>query len=156
MYRQTNFSPVTLMKPPSRSQAGEKLPADYARLCRHYAPRPLHNAKDYRQACQAIAPLLGFEDRLNADQLDYVAAVRSFIEANDAATAKWVKRTPLVTLKYLLEQHQMTAADLARVLESDRSLGSKLLRGERHLTLAHARKLARHFKVNPGVLVGGV
>jgi len=53
----------------------------------------------------------------------------------------------------LLEQNDMSAADLARVLGCDRSVGPKLLRGERRLTVDHIRTLARHFQVDPGVLV---
>jgi antitoxin component HigA of HigAB toxin-antitoxin module len=38
-------------------------------------------------------------------------------------------------------QHEMSAADLSRVLGSDRSLGPKLLRGERRLTVDHTSKI---------------
>jgi antitoxin component HigA of HigAB toxin-antitoxin module len=47
----------------------------------------------------------------------------------------------------------MSAADLARVLGSDRSMGPKLLRGERRLTVDHIRTLAGHFHIEPGVLL---
>jgi antitoxin component HigA of HigAB toxin-antitoxin module len=53
----------------------------------------------------------------------------------------------------LLEQHELSAADLSRILGSDRSLGPKLLRGERRLTVGHIRTLARRFNVEPGVLI---
>jgi antitoxin component HigA of HigAB toxin-antitoxin module len=66
---------------------------------------------------------------------------------------KWPKGTPLHTLKFLLEQHQLSAADLSRILGSDRSLGPKLLRGERRLTVDHIRTLARRFNVEPGVML---
>jgi antitoxin component HigA of HigAB toxin-antitoxin module len=66
---------------------------------------------------------------------------------------KWPKGTALDTLKFLLEQHKMSAADLARVLGGDRSMGPKLLRGERRLTVDHIRTLARHFHIEPGVLL---
>lgn len=130
------------------------LPEDYyTGLCQHYVPRPLHDAADYAAARQAIEPFLGFENRLNADQVDYLEAVSSFIEAYDRARVKWPKGTPLDTLKFLLEQHELSAADLSRILGSDRSLGPKLLRGERRLTVGHIRTLARHFSVEPGVLL---
>jgi len=45
---------------------------------------------------------------------------------------------------------KMSAADLSRVLGSDRSLGPKLLRGERRLTADHIRTLARHFQRRAG------
>ena len=129
------------------------VPKDYTGLCQHYVPRPLHDASDYAAARQAIEPLAGFEERLNSDQSDYLEAVSSFIEAYDRVRVKWPKGTPSATLKFLLEQHEMSAADLSRVLGSDRSLGPKLLRGERRLTVDHIRTLARHFHVEPGVLL---
>jgi HTH-type transcriptional regulator / antitoxin HigA len=145
------------MKTASRTIPGREslaaLPKDYTGLCQRYVPRPLHDAADYAAARQAIEPLLGFEEQLNADQVDYLEAVSSFIEAYDRVRVKWPKSTPLDTLKFLLEQHEMSAADLSRLLGSDRSLGSKLLRGERRLTADHIRTLASHFNVEPGVLL---
>ena len=144
------------MKTAIRTSAGPEpfaaFPKDYTGLCQRYVPRPLHDATDYAAARRAIEPLLGFEDRLNPDQVDYLEAVSSFIEAYDRARVKWPKSAPLDTLKFLLEQHEMSAADLSRVLGSDRSLGPKLLRGERRLTADHIRTLARHFNVEPGIL----
>ena len=129
------------------------LPKDYTGLCQRYVPRPLHDATDYAAARRAIEPLLGFEERLTADQVDYLEAVSSFIEAHDQARVKWPRGTTLDTLKFLLEQHGMSAADLSRVLGGDRSMGPKLLRGERRLTVDHIRTLARHFHIEPGVLL---
>jgi HTH-type transcriptional regulator/antitoxin HigA len=135
------------------AQSFSALPKDYPGLCQHYVPRPLHDAADYAAARQAIEPLLGFEERLNADQADYLEAVSSFIEVYDQERVKWPKGTALDTLKFLLEQHEMSAADLSRILGSDRSLGPKLLRGERRLTVDHIRTLARRFNIEPGVLL---
>jgi HTH-type transcriptional regulator/antitoxin HigA len=145
------------MKTATRTSASPEsfaaLPKDYTGLCQRYVPRPLHDAADYAAARQAIQPLLGFEDRLNADQVDYLEAVSSFIEAYDQARVKWPKGTPLDALKFLLEQHELSAADLSRILGSDRSLGPKLLRGERRLTVDHIRTLARRLNVEAGVLL---
>lgn len=58
------------------------------------------------------------------------------------------KVTALDALQHLLEAHAMTAADLARLLGVHRTLGAMILRGERKLTLAHVRTLARHFSVS--------
>ena len=129
------------------------LPKDYVSLCQRYVPRPLHDAADYAAARQAIEPLVGFEERLNADQADYLEAVSSFIEAYDQRRVEWPKSTPLDTLKFLLQEHKMSAADLSRILGSDRSLGAKILRGDRRLTVDHIRVLARRFNVEPGVLL---
>ncbi len=42
----------------------------------------------------------------------------------------------------------MNAADLSRILGTSRNLGAMILRGERQLTLAHVRTLAKHFSVS--------
>lgn len=57
------------------------------------------------------------------------------------------------SLKHLLEENQMNASDLARLLGVHPSLGSKILKGERSLTVAHLRKLAERFKVSPGLFL---
>ena len=130
-----------------------RLPQDYSGLCQRHVPRPLHDAADYAAARQAIEPLIGFEDRLTADQVDYLEAVGSFIGAYDQARVKWPKGTPGATLAFLLAQHDLTAADLSRLLGVDRSLGPKILRGERRLTVSHIRILSRHCNIEPGLLL---
>jgi HTH-type transcriptional regulator/antitoxin HigA len=55
-------------------------------------------------------------------------------------------------LKHLLEQNEMTASDLG-VLLGNRSLGSKILRGERELSKTHLRILANRFKVDAGLFL---
>jgi HTH-type transcriptional regulator / antitoxin HigA len=122
-------------------------PQDYLGLCQQYVPRPLHSETDYAAACAAIKPLIGFEERLTGEQEDYLEAVSTFIEAYDAARVRWPKTTPAETLRFVLEQHQMSASALSRLLGADRSLGPKILRGERRLTLDHVRRLAAHFGV---------
>jgi antitoxin component HigA of HigAB toxin-antitoxin module len=46
----------------------------------------------------------------------------------------------------------MTASDLGELL-GNRSLGSKVLRGERELSKTHLRILAERFKVDAGLLL---
>ena len=53
----------------------------------------------------------------------------------------------------LLAQHDMNASDLARLLGVHPSLGSKILKGERALTIDHVRALAARFKVRPEVFI---
>lgn len=142
----------------TKSRAGStdafvRLPKDYLGLCQRYVPRPLHDAADYAAARRAIEPLVGFEDRLTADQADYLEAVSCFIEAFDRVTVKWPQGTPVDTLRFLMEARGMTATDLSRLLGTDRSLGPKILRGERRLTVDHVRILARYFQVDPGLFL---
>jgi len=48
----------------------------------------------------------------------------------------------------------MNASDLARLLGVHGSMGSKILKGERSMTVEHPRKLAEQFKVSRGVFMG--
>jgi len=66
---------------------------------------------------------------------------------------KWAKRTPVDTLKYLLEEQDLKAADLSRILGASRMLGPMILRGERSITAEHARRLGKRFGLPAGVFV---
>ena len=59
----------------------------------------------------------------------------------------------LDSLKHLPEENGMSASDLARLLGIHPSMGSKILRGERSLTVEHLRVLSARFKVNPQLFI---
>lgn len=59
----------------------------------------------------------------------------------------------LDVLRSLVEESGMTASDLARLLDVHASMGSKILKGQRSLTLAHVRRLADHFRVRPDLFL---
>ncbi len=53
---------------------------------------------------------------------------------------------------FMMKDRAMTASDVGRLL-GDRSLGPKILNGDRALSKAHIKILAKHFKVSPAVLL---
>jgi HTH-type transcriptional regulator/antitoxin HigA len=53
----------------------------------------------------------------------------------------------LALLQHLIEENGLSAAELSRLLGTDRSLGVKILNGERNLTVDHIKKLASRFHV---------
>ena len=55
-------------------------------------------------------------------------------------------------LKFLMEEHGLIAADLGREL-GDRTLGSKILRGERKIGLKYAKTLAKKFGVDVSLFI---
>jgi antitoxin component HigA of HigAB toxin-antitoxin module len=55
----------------------------------------------------------------------------------------------LDSLRHLLKENSMNASDPARLLGADPSMGSKILKGDRSLTVERLRKLAERFKVRP-------
>ncbi len=129
------------------------LPKDYAGLCRVFLPRPIHDAVEYGNVAEVADALALWQDDFTRDQADYFDLLCSLMEEYDAEHVKWSKLKGRDILQHLLDEHDMTAADLSRILGGSRNLGAMILRGERNLTLAHVRKLAAHFKVSPELFV---
>ena len=115
-------------------------------------PRPIHDAAEYNNALELLDALVGH--KLNKDQLDYVEAMTTLIGAyeDEHHAINTSNISPQDALKYLLEQNDMTASDLGELL-GNRSLGSKILRGERELSKSHLRVLSNRFKVNAGLFL---
>ena len=59
----------------------------------------------------------------------------------------------LDSLKYLLNENQMTGADLAKLLGVHVSMGLKILKGDRQLTADHLRKLTERFHVGASLFL---
>jgi antitoxin component HigA of HigAB toxin-antitoxin module len=89
-------------------------------------------------------------NKLTADQEDYFDLLCRLIEEYEKEHAQLAvpKVSGLNALQHLLDAHDMTAADLARLLDVHRTLGAMILRGERQVTLNHVRILAKHFGVS--------
>jgi len=129
------------------------MPKDYEALCRFHLPRPIRDQADYDNTVEAAEIFAGFEEAMTKDQDDYFDLLCALIEAWDKEHVKWSKVTGLQMLKYLLENHGMSGADLSRLLGASRQLGPMILRGDREITVAHARVLGAHFALNPGAFI---
>ena len=129
-----------------------KMPRTFDGLCRMLPLRPIHDEADYDNAIEMLDTIVGF--KLNEDQTDYLIALTTLVGAyeDDHYAITLTEKTGLDALKYLLEQNTMTASDLG-VLLGNRSLGSKILRGERDLSKSHLRILAERFKVDAGLFL---
>ena len=105
-----------------------------------------HDGVDYGNALEVLDAMAGHN--LTADQDDYFETLSMLVEAYETAHLPGmpVKRG-LLLLKHLMEENEMSAADLSRLLGTDRSLGVRILNGERNLTIEHVKKLALRFKV---------
>jgi antitoxin component HigA of HigAB toxin-antitoxin module len=125
-----------------------RLPKDYTGLCRLLTPRPIHDKVELENVTEITDAMAGH--KLTPDQEDYFDLLCRLIEdyEKEHAQLDTSKVTALDALRHLLDANDMSAADLARLLEVHRTLGAMILRGERRLTLAHVRTLAKHFSVS--------
>jgi HTH-type transcriptional regulator/antitoxin HigA len=130
----------------------DKIPKAYADLVGLFMPRPLHDEVDYRNALRVLDGMAGF--KMNADQEDYFDAIATFVEKYEAAhhAIDGSKMTPVQLIRSLMDEHGMNESDLGRLL-GDRSLGHRILSGERELSKVHIRVLAEHFSLNPAALL---
>lgn len=122
------------------------LPKTYEELVAGYLPRPIHDVVGYQNTVEMIDALAGHP--LTGDQEDYLELLSQLVETYEASLPRAPSGvTGISALNFLLREHAMTGDDLAGVLQVDRSVAYKILKGTRHLTAGHIRKLAVHFKV---------
>jgi HTH-type transcriptional regulator / antitoxin HigA len=136
----------------SKTTTQSKFPRTYSKLVGQFMPRPLHDDVDYRNALEILDSMAGF--KLNSDQEDYFDAIATFVEKYETEhhSIGNLSMTPVELIQSLLAEHHMTPSDLGRLL-GDRSLGSRILSGQRQLSKDHIRTLADHFQINAGALL---
>ena len=130
----------------------DEIPETYAELVQLFMPRPLHDDVDYRNALAGLDAIAGFG--MNPDQEDYFEAITTFVEKYEAERHPIGEDdlTAVELIRNLLNEHGMNESDLGRLL-GDRSLGHRILSGERELSKTHVRVLAEHFSLNPAALL---
>ena len=132
----------------------KNLPKDYQSLCKMHLPRPIHDRTAYENTLEFIDAFAGFEDAMNGDQRDYLDLLADLAGDYEDKSLKPVLPSSIhERLKYLLESASWTGADLGRFLGLDATMGNKILRGERQLTLDHVRKLAAEFHLNASYFI---
>ena len=128
----------------------QDIPVTYAQLLLWYPIKSIHDEAEYDAAVK-IAGALAVYDHLNEDQERYLDTISTLIEAYEDhhIAFDWPEMSGIEILKGLIEEHGMTTSDFARLIGVHRSLGTRILNGERNLTVAHIRVLADRFKVSP-------
>jgi HTH-type transcriptional regulator/antitoxin HigA len=125
----------------------KKHPTEFRELVRMHPPCAIHDKVAYDNAL-AIVEALTDVPELSDGQGEYLDTLAILIEAyeREHLPIDTSNVTPVGVLRHMMEAHGMTASDLGRLL-GERSLGPKVLNGQRELSKAHVRKLADHFKV---------
>lgn len=130
----------------------ESLPQDYAGLVMAFMPRSIHDEVDYDNTIEVIDLMAGHE--LTDDQELYLDTLSTLVEAYEDEHHAIESRglSPVESLEFLMEQKGATAADIGKLL-GDRTLGSKILRGDREIGLTYARTLAKFFGTEVGLFI---
>jgi len=133
----------------------KELPKDYTGLCQVLMPRPINTEAECDEAYELAAMMAGH--KLTKDQGDYMEALSIFVIAYDEEHHP-EPDDDLPThelLQYLCNENGMSGADFGRLLGVDRTLATRILRGERNLTVAHIRKVCERFKLKADSFING-
>lgn len=123
------------------------LPKTYSGLVALHMPRPIHDNVTYDNAVEIVHALAGH--KLNHDQDDYLAIMAKLVEDYESQNVPEPK--PFKgheALKFLLKEHDLTAADLGEPIGVNRSVAYRIFKGVRNLTADHINKLTARFSVS--------
>jgi HTH-type transcriptional regulator/antitoxin HigA len=128
-------------------------PEDFNALNAQLPLRPINDRVDLDNAMEMV-DRLALLKRRTKDQEDYLETLSTLIEKYEAEhdSIRTDSLDPIETLKYLMAGREMTASQLGNLL-GERSLGSKILTGERELSKNHIRALCKAFEVGPEVFL---
>ena len=134
------------MKTTKKHARSNELPKTYLELLGLFMLRPIHDDAELDNASEMLDRLVGRD--LNKDQEDYLNALSTLVEEYESEHYPMPRVAGVDALRFLLEENGMNASDLSRLLNCHRSLGPKILSGERKLTTDHIRILCDRFKVS--------
>jgi antitoxin component HigA of HigAB toxin-antitoxin module len=129
------------------------LPTDFDSLMRLHPPTAIHDEVAYENAMDMVNRLTAVS-KPSKGQLKYLDTLTILVERYEDDTEGELPQgvDAVAVLRFLLKDRGMSASDLGRLL-GDRSLGPKILNGERALSKSHIKTLAKHFNVSPAVLL---
>jgi HTH-type transcriptional regulator/antitoxin HigA len=117
-------------------------------------PKAIRNDAEHQKMLDMIDRLMS-RGKLTQGQALYLETLVQLVEAYETEhhAIDVSDLSGLDSLRHLLAENQMNASDLARLLGVHASMGSKILKGDRSLTVEHLRKLASRFKVRPELFI---
>jgi HTH-type transcriptional regulator/antitoxin HigA len=125
-----------------------EVPETYEGLVRIYPPRKIHDQIELENATE-VADWIALRAK-NDDQLDYLELLGDLMDEYDKQDGKTGKPAPpLDLLKYLVEENDISTRELGAILGVDHSVAARILRGERAITIEHAKSLGARFKLQP-------
>lgn len=132
----------------------EQIPGSYAELVQLMPPQAIVDDVQHDNVLEMIDRLMVIPEH-TPDQASYLETLVQLVEAYEAKhhAIDTSDISGLDSLKYLLDQNEMNATDLAKLLGVHASMGSKILKGERKLTADHLRKLAERFQVEASLFL---
>lgn len=116
--------------------------------------RPIASDSAHSMAIAILERLATLPD-MNKAQSDYFEVLSDIVAKYE--NKRWAIDTSDISvidiLKSFMEDHEMTASDLGRLIGNDRTLGHKILTGKRKLTTDQIKILSNRFKVSTDLFI---
>lgn len=106
--------------------------------------KPIKNEQDYESALKRIEVLM--DAMPNSEEFDELEVLTTLIEAYETKYYKIDAPDPISAIKFRMEQENLKQKDLAAAL-GDETRVSKILSGQRELTVTMIRNLHEQFKI---------
>ncbi len=124
----------------------------YTALCAQIPLKPIHSKKDYERAVAALNSLMDAGVANEKHPLaDLLAILGDLIGNYEQAHLLREQASPAGVLRFLMDQHGLTQADLQEV--GSQGVVSEILSGKRALNVRQVRALAERFAVSPTVFL---
>jgi HTH-type transcriptional regulator / antitoxin HigA len=131
-------------------QKARRASDDYLDLVRKFPLVPIRSDRHLQDAFKVIDRLsIIDEELLTPGQADYLLVLSDLVEKyeDEHHAIDLSHLDGIAILKHLLEENEMTASDLGRLL-GNRQLGTAILRPQRQLSKAHIIRLCERFGVS--------
>lgn len=138
--------------PATKRNTKARLPGKFEELVRLMPPAAIMDDVHHENTVEMIDRLMA-NGRLTKGQELYMETLVQLVQAYEAAHHAIDAPSGIEALKHLLAEHGLNASALAKLLDVHASMGSKILKGERALTIDHIQTLAAKFKVRPEIFL---
>jgi len=115
--------------------------------------KPIRSEAEYDVALKAIERYFRKPPKKGTAEADRFDMLAMLIEAYERGRWPIPQAEPVDVIRYRMETHGYTQADLARVLGS-RARASEIMNGKRPLTLSMIRRLAASWDIPVDALIG--
>ncbi len=140
--------------PATKQNNNAKLPGRFEDLVALMPPQAILDDIHLENSVEMIDALMA-SGKLTKGQAIYMETLVQLVQAYEASNhaIDTADISGLESLKHLMVENEMNASDLARLLGVHASMGSKILKGERSITVDHLKKLSKRFKVSPELFI---
>ncbi len=125
----------------------QRISARYLALLRRFAPRPIRSEDEHRRAIAVVNDLLD-RPTLSQDEEDYLDVLGLLIADYEDSIYEHPEFTPVDRLRYIMKEHSLTQAELARRAGVAVTSLSDILNGKRRISPTVRAKFAKCFGVS--------